>query len=139
MLDSVIRRSVTALMALAFSAATADLKAAAAQEIAPSQKASWEFMQANMPGVPYSLLVDACKEGNVMLYHGTWADAQQEQIDGFKKRFPCIKVATYSDSISVMRQRFTSEQNAGRQIADIVQDSDTSSLDDDGFWNLFWM
>ncbi|HEY4201321.1 MAG TPA: ABC transporter substrate-binding protein [Devosiaceae bacterium] len=104
---------------------------ALAQDIDPALKDGWDFMQANMPGVPYSVLQDACKEADVMIYHGTWADAQQAQIDGFKKHFPCINVETYSDSISVMRQRFMSEENAGRHVADIVQDSDTSSLDAD--------
>jgi iron(III) transport system substrate-binding protein len=102
-----------------------------AQTIDPALQDGWSFMQKNMPGVPYSVLEAACKEADVMLYHGTWVDAQQAQIEGFKKHFPCIKVETYSDSISVMRQRFMSEEHAGRHVADIVQDSDTSSLDDD--------
>ena len=116
----------------AFAAATALMSAAAvAQDIDPQLKDGWDWMQKNMPGVPYQLLVDACKEGDVMLYHGTWVDAQQAQIAGFSQHFPCIKVETYSDSISVMRQRYMSEETAGRHVADIVQDSDTSSLDDD--------
>jgi ABC-type Fe3+ transport system substrate-binding protein len=116
----------------AVAAATTILSASAyAQDVDPALKDSWAFMQQAMPGVPYQLLADSCKEGTVMLYHGTWVDAQQAQIAGFNKRFPCIKVQTYSDSISVMRQRYMSEEAAGRHVADIVQDSDVSSLNDD--------
>src|SRR6266404_6490776 len=64
---------------------------AVAQPIEPALAASWAFVQANMPGVPYSLLKGACDEGALMIYHGTWADAQRSQVAQFKARFPCIK------------------------------------------------
>lgn len=99
-----------------------------AQTIDPALQPSWDFMQANMPGVPYETLQAACAEGTVMIYHGTWIDAQQAQIDGFKKNFPCLNVETYGSSIGDMRERFLAEQRAGRDVADIIQDSDPSSL-----------
>jgi hypothetical protein len=62
-----------------------------AQPVDPKHAASWQFMQKAMPGVPYSLLKAACDEGSLMVYHGTWLDAQKDQIAAFRKRFPFHK------------------------------------------------
>jgi ABC-type Fe3+ transport system substrate-binding protein len=103
--------------------------AAQAQNVTPALKPSWDFMQQQMPGVPYSLLEAACKEGEVMIYHGAWGDAQDAQIAGFAKRFPCIKVRKQGGGMSDIRERFLSEFRAGQKIADIIQDSNASILD----------
>lgn len=99
-----------------------------AQPVDPKLAASWAFVQKAMPGVPYSLLKAACDEGAVMIYHGTWVDAQNEQIDGFRKRFPCISVQKFTTTMGELRERFLAEWRAKRPIADIIQDSDTGTL-----------
>lgn len=100
-----------------------------AQDIDPKLKASWEFMQKALPGVPYAVLRDACAEGALMIYHGSWVDAQNAQIAAFSKRFPCVRVQKFGSTTSELRERFTSEIRAGRHTADIMQDSDPGILD----------
>jgi ABC-type Fe3+ transport system substrate-binding protein len=95
----------------------------------PKLAASWTFMQQQMPGVPAGLLEAACKEGSVMIYHGTWVDAQVAQIERFQKRFPCIQVEKFSADTGQRRERWLAETRAGRYVADIVQDTDPAFLD----------
>ncbi len=95
----------------------------------PKLAASWAFMQAQMPGVPASLLEAACKEGSVMIYHGTWIDAQEAQMAKFRERFPCVTMETFSADTGQRQERWMAEVRAGRNIADIVQDSDPGFLD----------
>ncbi len=102
---------------------------AAAQDIDPKNAPSWEFMQQAMPGVPYSLLAAACTEGTLMIYNGTWSDAQKTQIAAFSKRFPCIKVQNRELPTDERRERFLVETRGGRNVADIVQDTDPGILD----------
>jgi iron(III) transport system substrate-binding protein len=103
---------------------------AAAQAVDPALAASWQFVQQAMPGVPYGLLKAACDEGALMIYHGTWSDAQKAQVDKFKTRFPCIKsIQMFELNAGPLRQRFLSEQRAGLKLADIIQDTDPGTLD----------
>lgn len=95
----------------------------------PKLAASWAFMQKEMPGVPASLLEAACKEGTVMVYYGTWASAQEDQIKAFEKLFPCVKVEKFTADTGQRRERWLAETRAGRNIADIVQDTDPGFLD----------
>lgn len=104
------------------------LSAAAQEKIDPKLANSWAFMQKAMPGVPYSLLKAACQEGTVMLYYGTWLDAQRAQIAGFEKRFPCIKVQGYSAKTGERHERWMAEMNAHRYIADIIQETNPGVL-----------
>ncbi len=124
MIHSVMRGGLAVLATAMFATSVS------AQTIDPQLQASWDYMQQAMPGVPYSVLEAACGEGTVMLYHGTWVDAQMEQIAGFNQHFPCIKVETYSVTMGELRERFLAEQRAGRFVTDIIQDSDVSSLDE---------
>src|SRR5688572_29079764 len=84
-----------------------------AQAVDPKLAASWAFVQKAMPGVSYNLLKAACDERTVMIYHGTWVDAQDEQIAGFRKRFPCLSVQKFGATMGDMRERFLSELRAG--------------------------
>ncbi len=104
--------------------------ASGAEAVDPALSTSWAFMQKSMPGVPYSVLKGACAEGTVMIYHGTWIDAQNAQVDGFKKRFPCVSVQKFSTTVGRLRERFLSEVRAKRPVADIYQDSDPGTLND---------
>jgi ABC-type Fe3+ transport system substrate-binding protein len=117
--------------ALAFLAGLISIVAttAPAQSPDPRLAASWAFMQKEMPGAPLSLLQAACAEGVVMIYYGTWADAQEAQIKGFQEKFPCIKVEKFTSDTGNRRERWLAESRAGRYIADIVQDTDTGFLD----------
>lgn len=99
-----------------------------AQEVDPNLAASWEFMQQAMPGVPYEMLEAACAEGALLIYHGSWVEAQDAQIDGFRQRFPCLNVQKFSSTMGELRERFVSEVRANRPSADIYQDSDTGTL-----------
>jgi ABC-type Fe3+ transport system substrate-binding protein len=110
-------------------ALTMTLGWAQAQTVDPKLAASWAYMQKEMPGVPYSVLKAACDEGHVMIYHGTWDEAQDAQIAGFKKRFPCMSVEKFTTTMGALRERFLSEFRAGRRGADIYQESDTGTLD----------
>lgn len=101
---------------------------ASAQDVDPNLAPSWEFMQQAMPGVPYDLLKAACAEGSLLIYHGSWVEAQDAQIEGFRKRFPCIQVQKFSSTMGELRERFLSEARANRPSADIYQDSDTGTL-----------
>jgi iron(III) transport system substrate-binding protein len=105
--------------------------AASAQSVDPALAASWKFVQETMPGLPYEVLKGACDEGTLMLYHGTWVDAQKAQVAQFKLRFPCIKtVQLFELNAGAMRQRFLAESRAGLRVADIIQDTDAGTLND---------
>ena len=82
-----------------------------------------------MPGVPYDVLKGACAEGALMVYHGTWSDAQKAQIAKFTDHFPCVKVQALESEPAPMRARFLAETRAGRDVADIIQDSDPGVFD----------
>lgn len=105
------------------------VNAASAQEVAPELAQPWAYMQQEMPNVPYSLLKAACDEGQVNLYVGTWADAQNNQVEAFKKRFPCINVTRLELGMTKMRERFMTEMRASRFLSDVIQDTDAESLD----------
>jgi len=115
--------------ALAVCAGVMVINAAHAQPVDPKLAASWAYMQKEMPGVPYSLLKAACDEGALMIYHGTWDEAQDAQIAGFRQRFPCISVQKFTTTMGALRERFLAEFRAGRRDADIYQESDTGTLD----------
>jgi iron(III) transport system substrate-binding protein len=80
--------------------------------------------------VSASLLDEACKDGTLMIYYGTWIDAQEAQIKRFSERFPCITVQKFSADTGQRRERWVAETRAGRHIADIIQDTDPGFLDD---------
>ncbi|WP_454854778.1 ABC transporter substrate-binding protein [Rhizobium binxianense] len=106
---------------------------AGAQNAGPSDPKladSWAFVQQQMPGVPASLLDAACKEASLMVYYGTWVDAEEAQIQRFQERFPCIKVEKFTADTGQRRERWLAETRAGRHIADIVQDTDPGFLND---------
>ena len=46
--------------------------ALAQDAIDPKLAVSWKFMQASMPGVPATLLEEACREKTLTVYNGTW-------------------------------------------------------------------
>lgn len=101
----------------------------AADNVDPALAKSWEFMQQAMPGVPYDVLKNACAEAKLTLYHGTWTDAEQARVAKFEERFPCIKVTRLELLATALRERFITEARAGRDTADIIQDTDTGALD----------
>ena len=115
--------------ALAAAFAISGGAARAADAIDPALQKSWDFMQQSMPGVPYDLLKAACAEKEITLYAGTWPDAERSQINAFNARFPCVQVHLYIAATPERRQRFLSEQQAGRYIADVLQDTDPGTLD----------
>jgi iron(III) transport system substrate-binding protein len=121
----------TALVGLVFAIAAPCIGArhASSQEVDPKLAPSWAFMQQQMPGAPLDLLAAACKDGSVMIYHGTWDDAQEAQIKGFEQRFPCVKVNKFTADTGQRQERWLAETRAGRYIADIVQDTDPGFLD----------
>ena len=101
-----------------------------AQNVDPKLADGWAFVQNSMPGVPYSLLEAACSEGELMIYAGTWIDSQEAQVDGFKERFPCIDVQMFTAKTGERRERFLAEYRAGRHVADIIQETDVGSLNE---------
>jgi len=101
---------------------------AVAQNVDPALASSWDYMQREMPGVPYELLTAACAERTVVIYQGTWSAAQQNQAQKFKETFPCMNVELFELQAGILRQRFISETQAGQHTADIIQDSDVGSL-----------
>lgn len=103
---------------------------ASAQDVDPALAESWAFMQETMPGVSYDLLEAACEEGEVVIYHGTWEEAQRAQLDGFRERFPCLEVQGFGSATGERRERFLAEARAGRLGADIYQDTDVGTLNE---------
>ena len=99
-----------------------------AQDVDPELKDSWDYMQTVMPGVPYETLKAACDEGSLVIYHGTWADAQDAQIQAFRDHFPCLDVKGFGSATGERRERFLAEARAGRTGADIYQDTDVGTL-----------
>ena len=95
----------------------------------PKLAPSWAYMQKEMPGVSASLLEDACKDGHLMLYYGTWVQAQEGQMKRFQERFPCVKVDKFTADTGQRQERWIAEVRAGRHIADIIQDTDPGFLD----------
>src|SRR5258708_12704532 len=82
--------------------------AALAQTPEPALAPAWTYMQSAMPGVPYELLKAACQEGALMIYHGTWSDAQKAQVEQFRKRFPCITIQMFQLTPNPLRPPFVS-------------------------------
>lgn len=126
-------KTVKTLLARTFAAAAlgglAVTNSASAQTIDAKLAPSWEFMQKAMPGVPYELLQAACAEKTLTIYQGSWSDAQDAQIKAFEKRFPCINVERFELLANQLRARFQAESRANTNIADIIQDTDTTVLD----------
>lgn len=120
-------RKLTAI-ALALGVVSAGALPASAQ-VDPALAESWEFVQKEMPGLPYSVLEAACKEGALMIYHGSWSDAQIAIVNAFRQKFPCITVQRFESTAAQLRQRFLAEARAGRNVADIIQDTDAGSID----------
>jgi ABC-type Fe3+ transport system substrate-binding protein len=105
--------------------------AAGAQTVDPALAASWAFVQQQMGGISYDTLKAACAEGEVMIYHGTWTDAEDAEVAAFRKRFACVRVSLFQLNATPLRSRFQSESHAGRHIADIIQDTDPGTLNDE--------
>ena len=103
---------------------------ALAQTVDPALADSWAFAQKAMPGVPYDLLKNACAEGALMIYSGTWPDATDNVVKHFKERFACIgDVQTFVTQTGPRRERFLAEVRANHNIADIIQDTDPGTLE----------
>jgi len=94
-----------------------------------AEESSLAYLAENMPGVDAALVDQACAEGKLVIYHGAWPQAQKSQIEAFTEAFPCIEVETFSAGVGELRERLLSEQRAGRQYADIYQDTDTATLE----------
>lgn len=122
-------KKIARMIAMMVGGIALQLSFAHAQDVDPKLKDAWAFVQEQMPGVPYSLLADACKEGEVMIYHGSWQDAEDAQIQGFVDRFPCIQVRKQGGGMSDIRERYLAEFRAGQRIADLIQDSNSNVLD----------
>jgi ABC-type Fe3+ transport system substrate-binding protein len=89
-----------------------------------------EFIRSQMPGATPQLVQAARAEGTVTVYAGTFTDSTTNLIKGFNKRFPDIKVETFSAGTAELRQRFLAEENAGRHLADTYTETDTGTLND---------
>lgn len=76
-----------------------------------------------MPGVPFSVLAEAKKEGQVSWYHLNLPDATKALTSAFKKHFPFIKINEYASSGDLLFEKFISEQRAGSHQADVLSAS----------------
>jgi ABC-type Fe3+ transport system substrate-binding protein len=105
--------------------------AARAQDVDPALADAWTWAQKAMPGISYDILKGACAEGSLMIYSGTWPDATDNVVKHFKEHFPCVKdVQTFVTQTAPRRERFLSEMRANHNIADIIQDTDPGTLED---------
>jgi ABC-type Fe3+ transport system substrate-binding protein len=104
--------------------------AARAQQVDPKLAASWAYLQQGLPEVSYDLLASACAEGKLMIYYGTWIDAEDKRIAAFRKRFPCLDIGKFTANTGERRERWLAETRAGRHLADIIQDTEPGVLDD---------
>jgi ABC-type Fe3+ transport system substrate-binding protein len=105
-------------------AVTAGASASAAAD------ALMDFVRQQMPGVTAQLIQAARAEGTVVVYAGTFTDSTTNLIKGFNRRFPDIKVETFSAGTAELRQRFLAEENAGKHLADTYTETDTGTLRD---------
>src|SRR5258708_1662584 len=123
-------REATLLICSLLVGSSAGISTAFSQTIDPALVNSWAFGQKAMPGLSYDLLKNACGEGALMIYSGTWPEATDNVVKHFKERFPCIRdVQKFVTQTGPRRERFLAEVRAHNNIADIVQDTDPGTLE----------
>jgi iron(III) transport system substrate-binding protein len=103
----------------------------AASSTTPSAKfhAEEAWAEANLPGISAALVSQACTEGHLMLYAqlGPSLPALEKE---FGQHFPCIKIASFQAGGSPLTERFQSEEEARKYIADIVMNSSPALIDE---------
>lgn len=80
-----------------------------------------DVVQKDMPGVPFSILDGAKKEGKVVFYHLAFTAATTPAIAEFKKRFPFIAVDEFTATGGPLMERFLAEKRAGSDLADVIE------------------
>src|ERR1044072_6614849 len=71
-----------------------------------------------------SLLESARKEGRFILYTATFTEVDQEVINEFRKKFPCIRIEMIRAPGGQLITRVKTEASAGKLAADLVLHSD---------------
>jgi len=117
--------------------ASAPTSSAASAPADPDLAAGLAFAKEQMPGVDEALLEQAKKEGSLTYYVGTFTQSTDSMLAGFKKLFPYITVRTYSAADSALRQKFTSEEDAGHHSADVITSTDPGQLNKLAAGNYF--
>jgi ABC-type Fe3+ transport system substrate-binding protein len=79
-----------------------------------------DFVQKEMPGVPFSVLEGAKKEGAVVWYLQNPADAANDLVEAFKKTFPFVEVQQFVNTGGPTLERYLSEKRARQNLADVV-------------------
>src|SRR5258706_8751316 len=79
---------------------------------------------------PPELIAAAKKEGRLVYYTANFAEAEQQVIKAFNKRFPEIKVEMVRAPGGQLITRVKTEAAAGKLIADVVDHSDRALMAD---------
>ena len=92
------------------------------------QAAFDDVVQQEMPDVDIALVQAAKEEGALTVYHST-SDGDSAVIAAFREDFPFITVEEVEDTVSPLLERFASESEAGRHIADVITSTEMSFVD----------
>ncbi len=119
--------AVSGVLAVCRSAARA--AGATPGEVDPAvQKIYGAFVSKQIPGLPIDLVQAAKREGTLTFYHlasAAWPTLAEE----FNRVFAgVVKVETFQMTAGQMIERFRSEESAGQHIADVMNSSDLSAL-----------
>ncbi len=87
-----------------------------------------DVVQKDMPGLPFSILEGAKREGKVTWYHVVTPAAHGPAIAEFKKRFPFIEVAEFEATGGPVLERLMTEKRAGTNVADVFQTTSPSLI-----------
>jgi ABC-type Fe3+ transport system substrate-binding protein len=91
-------------------------------------RAAFDAIKGEMPGVSIDLVQAAKKEGALQVYQAA-LDGPRRVVEGFNKDFPFIKAEYLEGPNQQLLDRFQSEENAGRHLADVVQSTDPALAD----------
>ncbi len=107
----------------ATSSAGASAAATATANVDPDVRAAYDAIKSDMPNVSIELFQAAKKEGALQVYQAA-LDGPRRVVDAFNKAFPFVKAEYLEGPNQQLLDRFQSEENAGRHLADVVQSTD---------------
>jgi ABC-type Fe3+ transport system substrate-binding protein len=92
-----------------------------------AQAQAW--VKANVPGLPASVVEQACKEGTLSLY-SLIPPGIAKVNKKFESDIGCVKVNAFQASGGALAERFQQEQEAGKHNADVIQNFSVAFLDE---------
>ena len=91
--------------------------------------AAQAWVEENIPEFPSELVEQACSEGVLSLY-ALIPPGIQKVNEAFQEDIPCVSVEAFQASGGALAERFTQEQQSGKNMADVIQNFSVAFLDE---------